>query len=190
MLSIMNAETGKTVHEAIFDDLGEIFNPAWSPDGRYVVFSAISGAWSDLYVYDYALDQRRRLTRDPYGDLQPAWSPDNSKIVFASSRDGNTEIYVMDADGRDVRRLTDHPSNDGEPAWSPDGGKIAFVSHRDENAEIYIMGADGRNIHRLTYNDRTFDRGPVWFDPAYSVLSAGKRMIMWGWLKQTTAERR
>jgi Tol biopolymer transport system component len=99
------------------------------------------------------------------------------------------EIYVMDADGRNQRRLTRNASPNTNPSWSPDGKRIIFVSTRHGNPEIYTMNADGpQQVRRLTKNPFA-DRDPTWFDPAFAVAPfavapTGKKITIWGWLKQ------
>ena len=86
MLAIIDVETGRREREQEFADLGEIFNPAWSPDGRTIAFSALKGGVLDLYVWNLATGARRQLTDDPYADLDPEWSPDGRD---ARVRDGS-----------------------------------------------------------------------------------------------------
>ena len=49
------------------------------------------------------------------------------------------------------------------------------------------MDTDGKNQQRLT-NNRHDDVDPAWFDPAFvsafAVSPTGKKLTMWGWLKQ------
>ena len=130
--------------------------PAWSPDGRQIVFasSADTYAPTDLYVIDMDGRNLRRLTDFPGGEFSPAWSPDGRRIAFVSYRLNNLDISVMDADGSHVRQLTDSPLIDDSPAWSPDGRQIAFHSTRygvDGSVvdTIYVMDADGSNERRL-----------------------------------------
>ncbi len=93
------------------------------------------------------------------------------------------EIYVMDADGGNPQRLTNHPGTDAYSSWSPDGERIVFMSERDGNKEVYVMDADGGNQRNLT-NNLHDDCCPSWFNSLFSVSPAGKKFIVWGWLKQ------
>ena len=106
-----------------------------------------------------------------------------AQIAFVSERDGNWEIYVMDTDGKNQRRLTNNDRDDYSPSWSPDGKRIVFSSKRDGNREIYVMDANGRNPRRLTKHGG-HDGAPAWYTPALAVSPSGKKITMWGWLRQ------
>ena len=51
VLAIVDATSGDREAEYEFKDLGEIYNPAWSPDGKRIAFSALKGGVLDLFVY-------------------------------------------------------------------------------------------------------------------------------------------
>ena len=55
--------------------LDEIYNPSWSPDGARVVFSALHGGLSDLFVFTTATQTVERLTTDAY-PADFGWTPD------------------------------------------------------------------------------------------------------------------
>lgn len=147
--------------------------PAWSPDGKKIVFSSTRDG---IYVMQANGRNLRRLTDHPGGS--PSWSPDGKRIVFSSTQDGNGDIYVMSTDGNNIHRLTNHPASDSDPAWSPNGREIAFVSGRDGGHHIYMMDADGRNVRRLTWQ-RGWNNFPAWSPDGKkiafsSVLEAGR----------------
>ena len=80
--------------------------PAWSPDGKHIVFSSDrDGDW-DIYMMDTDGSDMTLLTEDPANENNPSWSPNGDKIAFDSDRDGDFEIYVMDTDGTNVIQLT------------------------------------------------------------------------------------
>jgi Tol biopolymer transport system component len=128
-------------------------HPAFSPDGRQIVFTsnrADRQNW-DIYVMNVNGTNLRRLTTEPGLDTEPVFSPDGSKIAFVSERAGNLDIWVMNADGSNPVRITDDPLAEIEPAWSPDGNFIAFTKVQGHNEkDVFIMNADGSNVRQLT----------------------------------------
>ena len=146
-----------------FDALaGEQESFAWSPDGRYLVFSsACSSNLRHLYVWSRETDKVERLTDGLANDVYPSWSHDGRYLAFSSAQDGNADIILLDLETDARISLTTHPAKDTHPSWSPDDSQIAFTSDRDGNDEIYIMGADGSNPRNLTQHPAR-DFRPAW----------------------------
>jgi Tol biopolymer transport system component len=169
---VMNAD-GSNPTQITFNDRDDEI-PAWSPNGKKIVFQRdfdpVRGQ-ADYDILTMRADgtRERNLTNSPgVWDFGGEWSPSGRRIAFASGRDGDAEIYTMKPNGSRLRQLT---SNDGlfdeDPNWSPDGRKIAFTSDRDAveetpyQSEVYTMDADGDNQTRLT-NDVLSDFAPSW----------------------------
>lgn len=55
----------------------------WSPDGRYVAFSAaLHRVNVDIYLYDTEIDLLQRITTSSHDALLRAWSPDGRWIIY------------------------------------------------------------------------------------------------------------
>jgi len=144
---------------------------AWSPDGRYIAFSALAGFMLkniddnpqpvNLSMWDLREERIYPLTSRLQTDLHPAWSHDGRFLAFHSTEDDNLEIFVLELATKTVTNLTRHPAEDKQPTWSPDDTQIAFVSNRDGNQEIYIMNADGSDPRNVTQNPAA-DYWPNW----------------------------
>src|SRR5256712_9579625 len=141
--------------------LNGLITPAWSPDGKQLVFTGFDGGLSDLFVVNADGTDLRRLTNDKYADLQPAWSPDGKTIAFATDRGpatdfsllkiGNMRLALYHLDSGVIETLG-HMS-DGKninPEWAPDGASLAFVSDRTGINNIYLYDFTDGNVYELT----------------------------------------
>jgi TolB protein len=124
--------------------------PAWSPDGRWIVFEADIASFRDLYRIRPDGTGLTRLTANEEGNFDATVSPDGRWIVFTSSRDGDTEIYRMHADGSGQQRLTAFHREDWGARWAPDGRTLAFLSNREAGVDgLFLMAADGAGQRRI-----------------------------------------
>ncbi|MBS1793035.1 MAG: PD40 domain-containing protein [Acidobacteria bacterium] len=70
--------------------------PAFSPDGRLIAFTAGADGSTEIYVMNADGTAPRRITRSAAEDSAPRWSPDGRRLIFTSNRDGNQyAIYTV-----------------------------------------------------------------------------------------------
>jgi hypothetical protein len=186
ILTVVDAERGKRIREYVIEEVGEVFSPSWSPDGRYIVFSASVGGLMDLFILDVESGERRRLTDDPYADLQPAWSPDGRKIAFVTDRFstdldrlawGNYRLALIDPETGAVEPLPGFPEGKHiNPQWSPDGLSIYFISDANGIANIYRLSLADGELFQVT-NLVTGVSGITQLSPALSMARAASRLV-------------
>jgi len=145
----------------IRSSLNGLTTPAWSPDGKQLVFTGYDGGLSDLFVVNADGSNLHRLTNDKYADLEPSWSPDGKTIAFATDRGpattfddlkfGNLRIALLHLDTGTIEVLgrMDQGKNI-DPAWAPDGRSLAFVSDRSGISNIFLYDFADGNIYQLT----------------------------------------
>jgi PGF-pre-PGF domain-containing protein len=74
------------------------WNPAFSPDGKQIVYVSDEGGSPELWLRDIQGNYRVKLTENlGILDAYPKWSPDGSKIVFTGhSSNSSSDIAVIE----------------------------------------------------------------------------------------------
>ena len=145
-------------------------DPAWTSDGRGIVFSAGPRHTPNLW----------KLTLS-----QPGWRPGKlERLAFAGeggepviSRQGrlaygrrsmDVDIWRLELNGG--RPATNPPVRliastlvDHEPQYSPDGTRILFGSNRSGGLELWVCKSDGSNAIQLTsFGGSHYTASPRW----------------------------
>jgi Tol biopolymer transport system component len=117
--------------------------PAFSPDGRRILFSSNRSGNLDIWEMDVESGALSRITDYAGQDWDPAYTPDGRKILWSSDRSGVFEIWEAAADGSGARQVS-HDGVDAEnPTMTPDGEWILFLSGRPQQPGAWKMRADG-----------------------------------------------
>jgi dipeptidyl aminopeptidase/acylaminoacyl peptidase len=96
---------------AISTSAGGNFNPAYSPDGKWIAWRSEerAGYESDkfrLYVYDRATKAEKDLIPDFVNWIDEfAWATDSRSIYFISERQGEAPIYQVTQNGQSIAVL-------------------------------------------------------------------------------------
>lgn len=136
--------------------------PRWSPDRRFLVFTAYRNrSTQDIDMVELATGKRWTLVSLGGLNITPSLSPDGNFLAFSSSHEGNAELYRMDTRKKDIQRLTVNAAGDLSPSWSPSGRELAFTSDRSGGPQVFLMSADGSNVRRLTF-EGDYNAAPAW----------------------------
>ncbi len=81
---------------AITQDKAGDFDPDWSPDGQYILFSSERDGVYNLYAYRLSDGQFFKVTNVLTGAFAPAVSPDAHKIAFIGYSTKGYELHLMD----------------------------------------------------------------------------------------------
>jgi len=128
---------GGEAYQLTFMEHG-VSSPVWSPDGKYVLFSAPVGP-ADEESEDGKKLPKVRVIDNLWYKLDG--------VGFIYER--RSHLFLVPATGGTPQQLTDGDWDDGDAAWAPDGTQIAFASDRTEN-RWRIPGAD---IYTLSIQD-------------------------------------
>ncbi len=135
--------------------------PAFSADGRAVVFSRDDGGVRRLVRLVPETGEEDALTPGGFDEIQPACAPDGRSVYFVRAREAGTrlepndvfgayergDLWVLDLESRRETRLAESAFH---PAASPDGARLAFDASFGGPRRIWTSDARGRNPRQAT----------------------------------------
>ena len=102
-------------------------DPAWSPDGREICYSATRGLW----LVPATGGPARVLTAGK-ADVEPEWSADGRFVYFSSYRDGNAAIWRVRLSDRRDERLTPGTGSERHPAMARHTLRLVYATSRED----------------------------------------------------------
>jgi dipeptidyl aminopeptidase/acylaminoacyl peptidase len=163
----------------ITDNPANDFQPAYSPDGKYISYLMMErpGFEADrhqLVIYERATGIKTTLTSGlDYSVSEYVWSPDSRFIYFNADDKGNTSVFRLSVNDKQTDKIFDTGYN-SSLRITPDGMTLIFLHQRiNKPSELYRIDTNGRNFHQITQlNDALvaqLDMNPVehfWFPGA------------------------
>ncbi|HEY7327235.1 MAG TPA: S41 family peptidase [Gemmataceae bacterium] len=154
-------------------------HPRFSPDGKWIAFSAARFGNHDVFAIPSEGGEARRLTWNSAGDTVVGWTRDSRSVVFSSSRGrvfpGIPSLYTVSLDGGMEEAM---PVDWGfAGSFSPDGKKFAYNRHPmvwsrkhyrgSYAADLWVLDVDSRSSRRLLDSDVPDGEKPNNFWPMY-----------------------
>ena len=130
-----------------FHEKWEVFEPLWSPDGKWLIFTDIRPPGPvQLLALRPGIDTAPvRLVASNFGQLSPALSPDGRWLAYDSNESGLPVVYVVPF------------PNTGSARWAAAGGTEPQWSH--SGRELFYRDASGRLMAVEVRTNPTFGIG-------------------------------
>jgi Tol biopolymer transport system component len=186
------------------NDLAEGGAPAWTPDGRFVVFPSARAGSVNLWRVAVSGGVPEALTTGPGEDLDPVVAPDGRTLLFTNVRRTWT-LVLHDLKTGVQKTLVEQRLPLVFPTFSRDGRQIAFQAKTSRgDMHLVVMDADGSNQMAVTHGAGELNIMPQWTGDAGSLyfyqvrphqtfrrisIAAGvsQKIAPWSWSRQPYA---
>jgi dipeptidyl aminopeptidase/acylaminoacyl peptidase len=128
------------------------FAPHWSPDGRWIAYTADRSGYHQVYLMETSNWQERQLTDASWDYASLDWSPDNSRLLCTKNREGALDLCVISITDGTVESVHSTEGVHTRPQWHPNG-EYVFFGYEDPCSphELYRLKLERRTLARLTY---------------------------------------
>ena len=163
------------------------FNPAATPDNRYIVF--VSNRTGALQVWRMNIDGSNQVPlTSGAGKDYPAVSPDGKWVLYNTTDDWH--LWRVPIDGGDPVRLTDYPAS--YPSVSPDGKMIACMGRNEPKLGLSILilsSEGGQPLKRTEFAGGGFSGVRVqWTPDGKALIYATERLSSQAIMKHSLSE--
>lgn len=152
------SSSSPSAHPVPIDDLfysRRVSSPAWSPDGKEIVFSTNFTGRMNLWKVSANSGWPLQLTVSDDRQFGAVWSPDGKEIVYEQDFGGSEyyDLFAIGSAGGVPVNLTNTPDiSENGPLFSPDGKTVAFAykPKTSSTVDIALLDWQSRQVKKLT----------------------------------------
>ncbi|HVF29658.1 MAG TPA: hypothetical protein VNA22_01760 [Pyrinomonadaceae bacterium] len=138
--------------------IGNAYNPAFSPDGKSIVYDASRSGPRRIWMSDSSGHNPQQVSTDVSEEashVRPRWSTDGTRLVFQNIERTKFNVRSLELAGRKMTWLTNDLNNNLNPIWSHTNDFVYFSSDRGGGYNIWrvAVSAAGEPVgqpHQVT----------------------------------------
>jgi len=128
-----------------------IFQPEFSPDGRWLSYLAQDGEWDRLYILDLTNGKKRALAQDAallppawiQGLRTHAWSFDSDRLFYLRNEEGVRTLWSVGAASGSPEKLDVQPYTWLDQITAGAGNSLAFLASSSQFPERIVTWKNG-----------------------------------------------
>lgn len=134
-------------------------SPAWSPDGRKLIFESDAAGKPQLYLTSAAggASMQRLPTNISSYCSEPCWNPVQTNLIaFTVAVRGGFQIAIYDLDTRQSRILTSQSGSALEPEWLNDGRHLICTLRQGGRSSLALVDSKTgavKPLHQSSFGD-------------------------------------
>ncbi len=136
--------------------------PAWTPDGKFIVFSSLRAGSLTLWKIAVAGGKPQAVLVSPGEDTEPEISRDGTKLIYTNTR--NTFVLTLwNPTTNQTRELTEGRYDLTNPSFSPQAEVISYFQvENDGDIQIRTIDLAGANSIQITNSKGERNIHPRW----------------------------
>lgn len=149
----INGGAPKVLHEEHEDKFFSAINTtvsAISPDHKWLLFTADTSGWDEIYVMPTSGGEPAQITKAPGEHWRAVWSHDSKRIAWDANTaeapgDRQIQFATIGADPSDatITTVTSGKGVNTAPEWSPDDARILYQHTDPHNSpDLYVAAAE------------------------------------------------
>jgi Tol biopolymer transport system component len=136
--------------------------PAWTADGKFIVFSSVRGGSRTLWKVPVAGGAPEPVLASAGEDTEPEISRDGRQLIYTNTRN-NFILAITDPLSGKTTTLTESRLDLVNPTFSPQGDKVLFFKVAgDGDTHVFSINTDGSGLTQITKTEGDRSVHPQW----------------------------
>ncbi|QJR35378.1 S41 family peptidase [Gemmatimonas groenlandica] len=144
----------------------------YSPDGRRLAYISDESGDEEIWIYDLATAQRRKVTTQASIKADLTWAPNSQKLAYT----GANRLWEVDAAGGGPRELAFNQAGGFTiGSWAGDGNALSYIKRDDDqNADVFVFDLRTKKEVNVTRNPFADGNGMLTPDGRHVVFTSSR----------------